>query len=75
MDDQAKAERKQKWVARQGAISAGEAYPLELFRALSGMNSWSLRKAKSNGLRVRKCGRQRFVLGSDFHSYLQSIDD
>ncbi len=57
---------------RPEAIQADSVYPLGQFQRLSGLKEWGLRKATKQGLRVRKCGRNKFVLGKDWIDFLAS---
>lgn len=52
-------------------ILSDAAYPLEVFRAASGMQDWSMRKARRSGLRVVYVGGRGWVLGKDWIAYLE----
>lgn len=54
-----------------GIIEGGRSYPLPLFQRLSGLGTWGIRQARRDGLRVVKVGRRKFVLGSDWLTYLE----
>ena len=55
-----------------GSISVDAIYPLEVFKALTGLAGWALRQARRAHppLRIVKVGRRSFVRGSDFAAYL-----
>lgn len=59
--------------ARFAPVDSNCAYPLELFRQITGLDSWALRMARRNGLRVVTVGRRKFVKGSDFIAYLDNL--
>jgi hypothetical protein len=69
-----KAERRRRDAAAQSATLApvllAAVYPLAVFKAITGLDNWALRKARRSGLQVRKVGRRHFVRGSDFDSFL-----
>ena len=52
-------------------VQSDHAYSLEEFRRRTGLGRNGLRAAKRNGLAVRRCGRNRYVLGSDWHDFLR----
>jgi hypothetical protein len=56
-----------------GAIQSDSVYPLPVFKKKVGLDAWSLREAKKRGLKIRKIGRRRFIVGSDFIEYLRSL--
>jgi hypothetical protein len=53
-----------------GPINDGEVYPLEVFKARSGLSDWAMRQARRAGLRVITQGSRRFVRGIDWSEYL-----
>ncbi len=57
-----------------GPVSLGQVYPLKVFRALTGLGGWALRKAQRDGLRVVTVGRCKFVRGDDFHEFLNRAE-
>jgi len=57
-----------------GPIVADHVYPLKVFRSLTGLGGWALRKAQRDGLRVVTVGRCKFVRGADFMTYLASVE-
>lgn len=62
-------------VQKLGPVSIHEIYPLEVFKQLTGLAGAALRTARRApcGLRVLKVGRRRFIRGSDFAAYLDSL--
>jgi len=52
-------------------ILADAAYPLDVFRAATGMQEWSMRKARRSGLRVVYVGGRGWVLGKDWIAFLE----
>jgi hypothetical protein len=57
-----------------GPICPDQVYPLALFQRLSGLSTCALREAQRNGLRTKKVGRQRFIMGRDWHEYLAALE-
>lgn len=53
-----------------GPVQANCIYPLSLFQRLTGLKQHAMRQARRRGLRILKCGRHNFVLGSDFIEFL-----
>ncbi|MCO6454082.1 MAG: hypothetical protein J5I93_02100 [Pirellulaceae bacterium] len=54
----------------RGIIRRGEVYPLaEVYRRL-GVGAATLREARKRGLKIRRIGRNSFVLGDDVCDYL-----
>jgi hypothetical protein len=53
-------------------IRSDHAYPLDDFRRRTGLGRNGLRAARKKGLPVRKCGRNRYVLGADWHEFLRA---
>jgi hypothetical protein len=56
----------------EDVIRSGESYPIAEFRRRSGLGIAAMRKARRNGLYVRRVGSRAFVLGSDWHKYLEN---
>ncbi len=54
-----------------GIIEHNKAYSLRVFQQLTGMKAAAMRRARLNGLPVRRVGVHSFVLGSDWIKYLQ----
>lgn len=52
-------------------IEKDQALPLDTFKRKAGLSDWALRTARRNGLKVRKCGKRRYVLGRDWIEYLE----
>jgi hypothetical protein len=55
-----------------GEISTEKVYPLPLFMRLTGLSDWAMRQARRRGLKLRTCGRRKFVRGADWHEHLGS---
>ena len=53
-----------------GEIRADVCYPLESFKAVSGLNKSSLAAARRRGLRMLREGKRTFIIGSDWLNYL-----
>lgn len=53
-------------------IRSDHAYSLEDFRRRTGLGRNGLRAARKKGLPIRKCGRNRYVLGADWHEFLRN---
>ena len=53
-------------------IRADSAYPLDEFARVTGLGEAAIRAARRRGLLVRRCGRNSFVLGSDWLDYLKN---
>jgi hypothetical protein len=58
-----------------GIIEAGAVYPLPIFQQLTGLSVWAMRQARNRGLRVRIAGRRKYVVGSDWLTYLEQSDN
>lgn len=54
-----------------GIIRENEAYPLPVFRRLTGMGTVALRRAQRRGLVVRRVGLRKYVLGRDWLAHLE----
>jgi hypothetical protein len=52
-------------------IRADHAYSLADFCRRTGLGRNGFREAKRKGLPVRVCGRNRYVLGEDWHEFLR----
>lgn len=52
-------------------IRVDHAYSLEDFMRRTGLGRNGLRTAKRKGLSIRQCGRNRYVLGADWHEFLR----
>lgn len=55
-----------------GVIHADASYTLDEFKRRTQLSDSSIRKAKDRGLVVRGSGKYRFILGADWHRYLES---
>ena len=53
-----------------GPVQADCIYPMKLFKQLTGLQDYSIRQVRRRGMRVLKCGKHNFVLGSDFIEFL-----
>jgi hypothetical protein len=53
-------------------IRSDHSYSLDDFRRRTGLGRNGLRAARKKGLPVRKCGRNRYVLGADWHEFLRA---
>ncbi len=61
--------------ANLGAVSTSEVYPLEVFKRLTGLDTWAIRRARRDGLRVVKVGRRQYVRGSSFAEFLAGREE
>ena len=52
-------------------IRSDEVYTLSEFSRRAGLQRNGLRQAKRRGLQIRKCGRNRYVLGADWQEFLR----
>lgn len=52
------------------AIRSDESLPLSEFMARTKMGRHAVRACRRQGLKVRKVGCRKFVLGSDWHEFL-----
>jgi hypothetical protein len=59
----------------QAEIEAAVAYPLEVFRARTGLGQRAIDNLKRRGMPVRKCGRTAFILGGEFIAALKGEND
>ena len=55
-----------------GSISEKDAYTLRELKQRLGLSMWSVWSARRHGLKVRKMGGRKFVLGRDFIAYLEN---
>lgn len=53
-------------------IRSDHAYSLRDFSRRTGLGRNGLRTARKKGLPIRKCGRNRYVLGADWHEFLRN---
>lgn len=53
-----------------GPIESGVIYPLDDFKARSGLGTAALRTARLEGLKVRYVGGRAYVAGDDFIAYV-----
>lgn len=52
-------------------IRSDSIYPLSEFKRRAGLETAALRRARREGLIVRRCGRRHYVNGADFHEWLK----
>ncbi len=55
-------------------IRIDEVYALTDFKQRTGLGKDGLRAARRKGLRICRCGRNRYVCGSDWLRFLSSIE-
>ena len=55
-----------------GTIRADEMYTLQRFKELTGMGAAALRVARRNGLKIRKVGRRKFVVGVEAIEHIKT---
>jgi len=60
-----------KTVQVPGSIGASDLYTIDEFRRRLGLSSWSLWRAKRNGLRVYRLSGRHYVLGKDYIQYVE----
>ena len=53
-----------------GPIHPGVVYPVETFKQVSGLGRFAFKSARREGLKVRKVGGRRFVLGDEFAEFV-----
>lgn len=53
-----------------GEIRAGTVYSLPDFRRITGLGAKSVRRAAREGLKIRRQGRNAFILGDDWIAHL-----
>ena len=56
-----------------GVILPDCLYSLTEIRKRTGMGSWAIRKARKDGLAVKKIGNSRFVLGREFIRFVEEV--
>lgn len=56
-------------------ISANGCYTEAEFQRLTGLGKTAIRAARRRGLIVRRVGRNNFILGRDWHDFLQNKAD
>ena len=57
---------------RPGEISADSIYTLDEIELRLGLGQAAMRTARRAGLKVRKIGRRRYVLGKDLLAYVET---
>jgi hypothetical protein len=57
-----------------GPVSFDETYDLGTFKRLSGLSDWALRMARRKGLKIRKVGKRKYVVGRDWAEFLTTVD-
>lgn len=57
-------------VAQTDPIRADESYSLPEFKRRTGMSKYSLRRARSQGLAVKRIGNRAFITGQDWLAFL-----
>ena len=55
-----------------GEIRADVCYPLEAFKAVSGLNKTALSACRRRGLRMVREGKRTFIFGRDWLNYLDA---
>lgn len=58
-----------------GTIEQTTAYTLQEFTRRTGLQRAAIRKARQNGLKVRRCHSRAYVLGADWLDYLSRQSD
>ncbi len=56
-----------------GTISDGEAYTAQELRLRLGLGAWAWRTLRQRGLKIRKIGKQRLILGADVLRFIESL--
>ena len=51
-------------------IRAGECYPLQTFKECTGQGTAALRRARQQGLVIRRVGLRSFILGQDWLDFV-----
>lgn len=59
-------------LASVGEIRPEVCYPLESFKAVSGLNKSALAAARRRGLRMIREGKRTFIFGRDWLNYLDT---
>ena len=57
-----------------GVIHDGAAYALDDFRQRTRMGQKAVKEAVKKGLKIKEIGNRRFVLGSDFLTFLSGVE-
>lgn len=58
-----------------GAIRADEAYRLDEFKRRLGLNDDAMRKARRKGLKARRVGRRRYIIGDEAIAFLKTCPE
>jgi hypothetical protein len=58
-----------------GSIRADEFYRLDDFKVRTGLNDDAMRKARRKGLKARKIGRRKFIIGAEAIEFLRSCPE
>lgn len=58
-----------------GVISSDCAYRLDTFKSRLKLNDDALRKARRKGLKARRVGRRKFILGDEAIQFLKSCPE
>lgn len=53
-----------------GIVRADECYPLEVFKELVGLSSTALRRARANGLPIKRVSRRKYIRGCDWLEFV-----
>lgn len=59
----------------QGVIRSNCAYTLEACGRLFGIGRPAIRAARQQGLKVKRIGKRRFILGKDLIEFIESAKD
>ena len=57
-----------------GIISKNKSYALAVFSRITGQGKAAIREARRNGLRICQSGNRSYVLGKDWHAYLEATN-
>lgn len=58
-----------------GPIQQGAIYPLPVFQRLLGLNADAMRKARRAGLKTRKWGRRKIVIGDEALAFARTCPE
>ena len=58
-----------------GVIEPANLYTLCELKKRTRLGDWAIRKARKDGLRVRKIGNARFAFGADFLKHVEAIGE
>lgn len=58
----------------EGVILADAAYTVRELRLRLGIGAWAWRTLRQRGLKIRKIGKQRLVLGEDVIMFIKSLN-